>query len=173
MALLFGAWIQKLKTEPSAPGVTLARLMGYLCGASFLLFFALLLIEVTSSNLLNNIYSIHDAKEHAQLVLIANLLRDHQDLIFFMGRFLRAGGLAILVAVHKGSWNLVVGCTAGVMVVSFLCLRAIDEQFSQFYSFRDFTQRVMQIVNGEPLFFYGGYHRALACRTLKMFREIL
>jgi hypothetical protein len=41
------------------------------------------------------------------------------------------------------------------MIASFLCLRAIDEQLSQSYSFRDFTQRAMQTVNGEPLFFYG------------------
>jgi uncharacterized membrane protein len=87
MALLFGAWIQKLKTEPSASGVTLARLVGYLCGASFLLFSALLLIEVTGSIFLKNIYSINDAKEHAQLVLIAKLLRDHQDLIFLWAGF--------------------------------------------------------------------------------------
>jgi hypothetical protein len=34
-------------------------------------------------------------------------------------------------------------------------LRAIDEQLSQSYSFRDFTKRAMQTVNGHPLFFYG------------------
>jgi len=68
--------------------------------------------------------------------------------------FCGLGGLAILVAVHKGSWNLVVGCTAVVMVASFLCLRAIDEQLSQSYSFRDFTRRAMPIVNGDRLFFF-------------------
>jgi 4-amino-4-deoxy-L-arabinose transferase-like glycosyltransferase len=155
MALLFGAWIQKLKTEPSLPGLMLARLMGYLCGASFLLFAALLLIEVTGSDLFKNFYPIHDVKERAQLALIVNLLNDHQQLIFAWAAFCGLGGLALFVAVRKGAWNLVVGCTAVVMVVSFLCLRAIDEQLSQSYSFRNFTQRAMQIVNGDPLFFYG------------------
>src|SRR5215831_11879896 len=74
MALLLGAWIQKLKTEPSLPGLMLARLMGYLCGASFLLFAALLLIEVTGLDLFRNFYPIHDIKERAQLALIVNLL---------------------------------------------------------------------------------------------------
>jgi hypothetical protein len=154
MALLFGAWIQKLKTEPSAPGLKLARLMGYLCGASFLLFAALLLVQVTGLNFLGNIYSIHDVKERAQLALIVNLLKDHQHLIFAWAAFCGLGGLALFVAVRKGAWNLVVGCTAVVMIASFLCLRAIDEQLSQSYSFRNFTQRAMQIVNGDPLFFY-------------------
>ena len=154
MALLFGAWIQKLKTEPSAPGVTLARLVGYLCGASFLLFAALLLIEVTGSIFLKNIYPINNVKEHSQLVLIAKLLRDHQDLIFLWAGFCGLGGLAIVVAVRKGSWNFVVGCTAVVMVVSFLCMRVINEQLSQSYSFRDFTRRAMPIVNGDRLFFF-------------------
>jgi len=155
MALLFGAWIQKLKTEPSATGVTLARLVGYLCGASFLLFAALLLIEITGQDLFKNFYPIHDVKERAQLALIVNLLNYRQHLVFLWAAFCGLGGLAILVAVHKGSWNLVVGCTAVVMVASFLCLRAIDEQLSQSYSFRDFTKRAMQTVNGHPLFFYG------------------
>src|SRR4029077_17518524 len=155
MALLFGAWIQKLKTEPSATGVTLARLVGYLCGASFLLFAALLLIEVTGQDLFKNFYPIHDVKERAQLALIVNLLNDHQHLVFLWAAFCGLGGLALFVAVRKGAWNLFVGCTAGVMAVSFLCLRAIDEQLSQSYSFRDFTRRAMQTVNGHPLFFYG------------------
>src|SRR5215472_9395497 len=155
MALLFGAWIQKLKTEPSLPGLMLARLMGYLCGASFLLFAALLLIEVTGLDLFRNFYPIHDIKERAQLALIVNLLNDHQHLMFAWAAFCGLGGAALLVAVRKGAWNLVVGCTAVVMIASFLCLSAIDEHLSQSYSFRDFTQRAMQIVNGEPLFFYG------------------
>jgi 4-amino-4-deoxy-L-arabinose transferase-like glycosyltransferase len=155
MALLFGAWIQKLKTEPSATGVTLARLVGYLCGASFLLFAALLLIEVTGQDLFKNFYPIHDVKERAQLALIVNLLNDHQHLVFLWAAFCGLGGLVLFVAVRKGAWNLFVGCTVGVMAVSFLCLRAIDEQLSQSYSFRDFTKRAMQTVNGHPLFFYG------------------
>jgi len=115
----------------------------------------LLLVQVTGLNFLGNIYSIHDVKEHAQLELIVDLLNDHQQLIFAWAAFCGLGGLALFVAVRKGAWNLVVGCTAVVMVVSFLCLRAIDEQLSQSYSFRDFTQRAMQTVNGHPLFFYG------------------
>jgi hypothetical protein len=83
-----------------------------------------------------------------------NLLNDHQHLIFLWAAFCGLGGLAILVAVRKGSWNLVVGCTAIVMVASFLCLRAIDEQLSQSYSFRDFTRRAMPIVNGDRLLFF-------------------
>src|SRR5215831_17245406 len=155
MALLFGAWVQKLKTEPSAPALMLVRLVGYLCGASFLLFAALLLIEVTGLDLFRNFYPIHDIKEHAQLELIAKLVSDHQRLMFSWAAFCGLGGLALLVAVRKGAWNLVVGCTAVVMIASFLCLRAIDEQLSQSYSFKDFTQRAMQTVNGESLFFYG------------------
>jgi 4-amino-4-deoxy-L-arabinose transferase-like glycosyltransferase len=156
MALIFGAWIQKLKTEPSAPGLTLARLVGYLCSASFLLLAALHVLQVTGLNFLGNIYSIRDAKEHAELELIAKLVSDHQRLMFSWAAFCGLGGVALFVAVRKGAWNLVVGCTAVVMVASFLCLSAIDEQMSQSYSFRDFTQRAMQIVNGEPLFSYGG-----------------
>jgi 4-amino-4-deoxy-L-arabinose transferase-like glycosyltransferase len=155
MALLFGAWKQKLETEPSAPGLKLARLMGYLCGASFLLFSALLLIEVAGWDLFKNFYPIHDVKERAQLLLIVNLLNEHPHLIFSWAAFCGLGGLALFVAVRKGAWNLVVGCTAVVMVVSFLCLRVINEQLSQSYSFKDFTGRAMQIVNGDRLFFLG------------------
>jgi hypothetical protein len=125
-----------------------------LCGASFLLFAALHVLQLTGLNFLGNIYSIRDVKEHAQLELIAKLVSDHQRLMFSWAAFSGLGGAALLVAVRKGAWNLVVGCTAVVMIASFLCLRAIDEQLSQSYSFRDFTQRAMRIVNGDPLFFY-------------------
>ena len=154
MALLFGAWSQKLKSEPSGLDVALARLTGYLCGAALLIFSGLLVIEVTGPDLLKNVYPILWPKDQKQLSLIANLLNDHQNLVFTWALLCALGGWLIVLAARKSAWGLVVNSTTVVMVVSFLFLHAIDEQLGQAYSFRAFTQHATQIVQGDPLFFY-------------------
>ena len=175
VALLFGAWWQKLKDMPFPSSLFLARLAGWLNAAAFLFISGILLSEVMGLGLLEYVPFL-GPKDQALLLVIENLLAQHQLAVLFWAALCGVGGIFLILAVRKGAWGPIMGCITGVMVTSFFFLQNFDPDLASHYSFKAFTKRVLPVVNDAPLFFYrsGDYGVVFyAGRRIPKYRESL
>lgn len=155
MALLFGAWWHKLKDQ-SLPGEPLfiTRLAGYLNAGSFLILFAMLILQVTNQRPLDYLNPMLDEKDQADLVRVAALFAEHRFTILLWSALCGLGGIFLVFAVRKNAWGTFMGCTAALMVISLNNVQTFDTALAKQYSIKPFMNRVVAIVKDAPLFFY-------------------
>ncbi len=155
MALIFGAWWQKLRdgTLPGEP-LFITRLAAYLNAASFLIMSVLLILQVTISNPLAYLNPVLGPKDVADMSRVAGLLTEHRMTILLWSIVCGLGGILLIVSARKQAWGVFMGCTAAVMVISLNNVQTFDTALAKEYSLKPFMARVVGVVKNAPLFFY-------------------
>jgi Dolichyl-phosphate-mannose-protein mannosyltransferase len=155
LALLIGAWWQKLKDESaSSPPLFLARLAGYLNAVLFFLFSGVLFFQVIDPDLIKYILPFLRPKDQAQLQVVANLFTEHQLAVSLWSALCGLGGIVLAVATRQGAWEAIIAYSAAVMVTSFFFVQNFNIYVAREYSFKPFAERALHVVNDAPLFFY-------------------
>jgi 4-amino-4-deoxy-L-arabinose transferase-like glycosyltransferase len=155
IALMFGAWWQKLYDEASTSlSARLARFASAVTALTYLVLSAALLNQATRSNFLSSLSPALGDKDQAGIKLIANLLIDHRITSFSWAALCASGGIFLLFSLRKNAWGHIIGCTAILGVVSLLYVQHFDTYLAREYSFKTFMVDVAAIVNDRPLFFY-------------------
>ncbi len=154
VALLMGAWWQKLKDEPFSSTLFLARLATYLNALSFLIISGMLLAPILGLDPIGYIRPALGPKDQATLAIMVDLFAEHHLAVFFWSVLCGLGGIFLMFAVRRGAWGPVVACITAVMVASFFFLRHFEPYLARQYSFKPFMERVLLVVKGAPLFFY-------------------
>jgi hypothetical protein len=154
VALLLGAWWQKLKDSRSASSHILTRATAYLNAASFLLLSGVLLFQILGKGLAPYIRPLLYPTDQAQFLVLSNLLLEHRPAVFFWATVCGLGGVFLIVAARKNAWGPFVGCMTALMVISLFFVQKFDVYFANHYSFKPFVKRVLSITNDAPLYFY-------------------
>jgi Dolichyl-phosphate-mannose-protein mannosyltransferase len=155
VALLIGAWVQRLKDESlSSASLFLARLAGYLNAVLFCLFSGLLFFQVIDPDLIKYILPFLRPKDQAQLQVVANLFTEHQLAVLLWSALCGLGGIFLALATRQGAWEAIIAYTAAVMVTSLFFVQNFNIYVAREYSFKPFVERALHVVNDAPLFFY-------------------
>ena len=155
MALLFGAWWQKLINEPSSSAsLWLTRLVSYLNAASYLLFSAMLIYQVWGPGLVQYFDLFLDPKDQSELAAVANLLTQHQLVVLSWSVLCGLGGVFLILAARKNAWGPVIGIITTLCIVSFSFVQSFDLNIAKAYTFKPFINHVGSVVEDAPLFFY-------------------
>jgi len=154
VALLLGAWWQKLKDSKSVSSPILTRAAAYMNAASFLLLSGVLLFQILGPGLLTYIRPVLYPKDQAEFLVLSNLLLEHRPAMFFWATACGLGGVFLFVAVRKAAWGPFVGCMAALMVISLFFVQKFDVNLANQYSFKPFVKRVLSRINDAPLYFY-------------------
>ena len=155
VALLFGAWWQKLKdgTLPNEP-LFITRLAAYLNAGSFLIMAVLLILQVTNRNPLAYLNPMLGPKDVADMTRVAGLLTEHRITILLWSVVCGLGGILLVLSARKRAWGAFMGGTAAVMVISLNNVQTFDTALAKEYSIKPFMNRVVSVVKNAPLFFY-------------------
>jgi len=155
VALLFGAWWQKLRdgTLPGEP-LFITRLAAYFNAGSFLIMAVLLILQVTNHNPLAYLNPILGPKDVADMARVAGLLTEHRITILLWSVVCGLGGILLVVSARKRAWGVFMGSTAVVMVISLNNVQTFDTALAKEYSIKPFMNRVVSVVKDAPLFFY-------------------
>jgi hypothetical protein len=154
VALLLGAWWQKLKDNRSVSSHILTRATAYLNAASFLLLSGVLLFQILGPGLLTYIRPVLYPKDQAEFLVLSNLLLKHRPAVFFWATACGLGGVFLFVAARKEAWGPFVGCMAALMVISLFFVQKFDVNLANHYSFKPFVKSVLPMINDAPLYFY-------------------
>ena len=155
VALLLGAWWQKLKDNRSVSSHILTRAAAYLSAASFLLLSGVLLFQILGAGLFTYIRPVLYPRDQAEFIVLSNLLLEHRPAVLFWATACVLGGVFLIVAARKEAWGAFVGCMAALIVVSLFVVQKFDVYFATHYSFKPFVKRVLPMINDAPLYFYG------------------
>jgi len=154
VALLLGAWWQKLKDNRSESSHIFTRTAAYMNAVSFLLLSGVLLFQILGPGLLTYIRPVLYPRDQAEFLILSNLLLEHQPAMFFWATACGLGGVFLFVAVRKEAWGPFVGCMAALMVISLFFVQKFDVNLANHYSFKPFVTRVLSRINDAPLYFY-------------------
>src|SRR5262249_16364119 len=155
VALLLGAWWQKLKDSRSESSRILTRAAAYMNAVSFLLLSGVLLFQILGPGLLTYIRPVLYPKDQAQFLVLSNLLLEHRPAVLFWATACGLGGGFLIVAARKEAWAAFVGCMTAVIVISVFFVQKFDVNLANHYSFKPFVKRVLSRINDAPLYFYG------------------
>lgn len=155
MALIFGAWWQKLRDGilPGEP-LLITRLAAYFNAGSFLIMAVLLILQVTDRNPLAYLNPILGPKDVADMTRVAGLLTEHRITILLWSVVCGLGGILLVLSARKRAWGAFMGCTAAVMVISLNNVQTFDTALAKEYSIKPFMTQVVSVVRNAPLFFY-------------------
>jgi 4-amino-4-deoxy-L-arabinose transferase-like glycosyltransferase len=154
VALLLGAWWQKLKDSRSVSSHILTRATAYLNAASFLLLSGVLLFQILGEGLAPYIRPVLYPTDQAQFLVLSNLLLEQRPAVFFWATVCGLGGVFLIVTARKEAWGPFVGCMTALMVISLFFVQKFDVYFANHYSFKPFVKRVLPTINDAPLYFY-------------------
>jgi 4-amino-4-deoxy-L-arabinose transferase-like glycosyltransferase len=154
VALLLGAWWQKLKDAPYSSSHILARATAYMNAASFLLLSGVLLFQILGQGLSTHIRPLLYPTDQAQFLVLSNLLLEHRPAVLFWATACGLGGVFLIVAARKDAWGPFVGCMTALMVISLFFVQKFDLYFANHYSFKPFVKHVLSMINDAPLYFY-------------------
>ena len=154
VALLLGAWWQKLKDNRSVSSHILTRATACLNVASFLLLSGVLLFQILGPGLLTYIRPVLYPKDQAEFLVLSNLLLEHRPAVFFWATACGLGGVFLFVAARKEAWGPFIGCMAALMVISLFFVQKFDVNLANHYSFKPFVKSVLPMINNAPLYFY-------------------
>ncbi len=155
MALIFGAWWQKLRDGTLAgEPLFITRLAAYFNAGSFLIMSVLLILQVTNLNPLAYLNPILGPKDVADMARVAGLLTDHRMTVLLWSVVCGLGGILLVLSARKKAWGTFMGCTAVVMVISLNNVQTFDTALAKEYSIKPFMTRVVSVVKNAPLFFY-------------------
>jgi 4-amino-4-deoxy-L-arabinose transferase-like glycosyltransferase len=155
VALLLGAWWQKLKDNRSVSSHILTRAAAYLNAVSFLLLSGVLLFQILGKGVFTYIRPVLYPKDQAEFLVLSNLLLEHRPAVLFWATACGLGGVFLIVAARKEAWGAFVGCMTALMVISLFFVQKFDVYFANQYSFKPFVKRVLPMINDAPLYFYG------------------
>jgi 4-amino-4-deoxy-L-arabinose transferase-like glycosyltransferase len=155
IALLFGAWWQKLTNDDvSAQPLFLTRLAGYLNAGSFIILSVMLILHFTNQKPLDYFSPGLREKDQADLFRVATLLTEHRLANLVWSALCGLGGVFLILAVRKNAWGGLMGCTAVLMVISLNYVENLATELAEQYTFKPFMGRVVSVVKDAPLFFY-------------------
>lgn len=155
IALLFGAWWQKLINEASSTAsLRLTRLVSYLNASAYLLFSAMLVLQVWGPGLVQYFNLFLDPKDQSELTTVANLLTQHQLAVISWSVLCGLGGAFLILAARKNAWGPVIGLITTLCIVSFSFVQSFDLNLATEYTFKPFIKHVGSVVKDAPLFFY-------------------
>src|SRR5215831_12943438 len=92
VALLLGAWWQKLKDNRSVSSHILTRGAAYLSAASFLLLSGVLLFQILGAGLFTYIRPVLYPRDQAEFIVLSNLLLEHRPAVLFWATACVLGG---------------------------------------------------------------------------------
>ncbi len=153
-ALLFGAWLHKLKDQAFSSSF-LAKLTGYLNGVSFLCVSAMLLFQTMGPGFRKYVIRFIRFEDQTPLLIVMNSAAEHRIGVLIWAALCGLGGIFLLLAVKKDAWRYIIGCTTGLMVVSLFFVQGFNLSLAREYTFKPFIDRVRPVVNGAQLFFIG------------------
>ena len=133
VALLLGAWWQKLKDNRSESSHIFTRTAAYMNAVSFLLLSGVLLFQILGPGLLTYIRPVLYPRDQAEFLILSNLLLEHQPAMFFWATACGLGGVFLFVAVRKEAWGPFVGCMAALMVISLFFVQKFDVSLANHY----------------------------------------
>lgn len=153
IALLFGAWWQRLTSESTQPGF-LTRLGGYLNAGSFVVLSALLIFQSANQAPLSYLASGLGPKDKTDLAHVAGLLLQHRTIVLMWAGVCALGGIIGIVSVKRAAWERLAWCVGLLMIASLTSVRTLSMDLAREYSFKPFMLKVVGTVKHAPLFFY-------------------
>jgi len=154
VALVFGVWYRNLVAQDRLARNPLTRLGGYLAGAAFLLFSALVLVHLAGIDLVEHTGIFLKSRDRAALATYGRLLADQRPALWSWSVISAVGGIALLAAMKKSAWNVVFGSIDLVTATSFYLLQSVfHPTIAAAQTFKPFMERVVRTVRDAPLYF--------------------
>jgi hypothetical protein len=145
IALLFGAWWQRLTSESTQPGF-LTRLGGYLNAGSFVGLSALLIFQSANQAPLSYLASGLGPKDKTDLAHVAGLLLQHRTIVLMWAGVCALGGIIGIVSVKRAAWERLAWCAGLLMIASLTSVRTLSMDLAREYSFKPFMLKVVGTV---------------------------
>lgn len=162
VALLFGAWWQRLSAGESSSGwakgaaLAAAALLALVSGA--------LLAEALGWNPLNFLQPFLRPRDREGLALVADAMDRHRAAIFIYSVVSAAAAVLLVRAARKNGWLQALAALGAVMAGFFwLAQNVFHPELAAAYDFKPFMARVREKVPADAaLVFYGGANKAPA-----------